>query len=97
MKKTLAVILATGLMASVAFAADTGRISCGTITEIDGNKVSIECPCGDCIIVDLPDTSSLCTGESVIMKKIPASNQHVLFICEGHETVKIEQKSVVSE
>ncbi|MEA3548011.1 MAG: hypothetical protein U9R66_10130 [Thermodesulfobacteriota bacterium] len=96
MKKTLAVILATGLMANVAFAADTGRTTCGTITEIDGNMVNLECPCGDCVIVELPEISTLCPGEKVIMKRIPASNNHVLFICEGHKTLKLDGNTAIS-
>ena len=94
MKKTLAVILAIGLMTSVAFAADSGRTTCGTITEIDGTTVNIECPCGDCFVVELPELSTLCPGEKVIMKRIPASNNHVLFICEGHKTIKIEDSDI---
>ncbi len=91
MKKTSAIILATGLMTSVAFAG-TGRTVNGTISSIDGNNVKVASQDGQDINVQMADISALSRGEAVTIKKIPASH-NVLFISNS-PTVKVKQDMV---
>ncbi len=91
MKKTIAILLATGLMTSVAFAG-TGRTVNGTITSIDGNNVVIADQEGHDVNIQMADISALSKGEDVTIKKIPASH-NVLFISDS-PTVKVKQDMV---
>jgi hypothetical protein len=92
MKRALAIILTTGLLAtSMAFAGNAKTVN-GTISSIDGNNVHIADQNGHDINIQIADNSALSKGEAVTIKKIPASH-NVLFISKS-PAIKVKQDMV---